>query len=132
MRPFQVAAAAAAMKARPAFLRKQPFGRRVQAVRRSLARVGGDAVAEELLAVYFLECRKDLLVEWLDAAGVKHEDGLLTEEAPPQPDPETLRACVERFRSASDDEDRELLLRAFAAQRSVDWPELERLIAERA
>ncbi len=124
-----VAAAAAAMKARPAYLRKQPFERRVQAVRRSLARVGGDAAAEELLAVYFLEVRKELLVEWLDAVGVSHEDGVLTESSPAQPATESLHAGVETFRSTDDDEDRDLLLQAFVAQDSVDWPELEKLIA---
>ncbi|MGH0033443.1 MAG: hypothetical protein ACQGVK_00295 [Myxococcota bacterium] len=124
-----VAAAAAAMKARPGFLRKRPFAQRVQAVRRSLARVGGDTVAEELLAVYFLEGRKELLLEWLDKAGVKHEDGVLTEESPAQPAPDALRASVEAFRTADDDEDRELLLQAFSAQGSIDWPDLERMVA---
>jgi hypothetical protein len=125
-----VAAAAAAMKARPAFLRKRPFSERVKAVRRSLARVGGDAVAEELLAVYFLECRKELLVEWLDTVGVKHEDGVLAEESPAQPSADALHKSVETFRGADDDEDRELLLAAFAAQGSIEWPDLEALVTD--
>jgi hypothetical protein len=125
-----VAAAANAMKARPAFLLKRPFAQQVQAVRRSLARVGGDSVAEELLAVYFLECRKELLVQWLDTAGVKHEDGLLTEESPAQPPAKALGKSVEQFLGVDDDEDRGLLLRAFSAQGSIHWPELERLLSE--
>jgi len=123
-----VVAAAAANKSRPAFLRKQPFERRVRAVRRALARVGSDPMAEELLAVYFLDCRKPLLIEWLDTAGIAHEDGVLQEDEPAQPEPEVLRERAETFRSKDDDEDRELLLRAFACQSSVQWPELDALL----
>ncbi|MDJ0869871.1 MAG: hypothetical protein QNK03_27505, partial [Myxococcota bacterium] len=57
-----LAVAAAAMKARPVFLQKQPAERRARAIRRALSRVAADAIAEEMLAVYFLECRNALLV----------------------------------------------------------------------
>jgi len=124
-----VDAAAIAGKARPAYLRKQPFERRAQAVRRALSRVASNPVADELLAVYFLECRKSLLVEWLDLVGLEHEDGTLEEDAPAQPDEATLAAAVDKLRAAGgeaeDAADRELLLRAFAAQDVIDWPALE-------
>lgn len=123
-----VAAAGAALNMRPAFLRKQPFDKRAASVRRALSRVASNAAAEEILAVYFLECRKALLIEWLDAAGVGHEDGTLREEAPPEPEEAALRKAVETFRAADDDPDRDLLLRAFAAQEAIDWPRLEALL----
>jgi hypothetical protein len=118
-------AASAAMKARPTYLRKQPFEKRAAAVRRVLSRVSSNAVAEEMLAIYFLDCRKELLVEWLEQVGVKHDDGTLEEDAPPQPDEEQLRTAVEKFRSANSDPDREILLKAFAAQDSIEWPALD-------
>lgn len=123
-----VGAASAAMKARPVFLLRQPAARRAEAVRRCLARVGANALAEEMLAVYFLECRKELLLEWLDCAGVAHEEGALRDESPPQPDPAALAAAVERFRSGEGEEERVLLLRAFAAQSAIDWPALDALV----
>lgn len=124
-----VAVAGAAMRARPVFLMRQPFEKRADAVRRALSRVSADAIAEEMLAVYFLQCRKELLVEWLDALGLDHDDGTLKGDAPPQPDPEKLARAVEAFRKPEGTEDRELLLRAFAAQSAIDWPELEKRIA---
>jgi hypothetical protein len=123
-----VAVAAAAMNARPVYLRKQPFPKRAAAVRRALARVSASEMAEEILAVYFLECRKALLLEWLGHIGLEHEDGALKEDAPPQPDEASLRDAVATFRGADDDPDRELLLRAFAAQTTVDWPALDALL----
>ena len=72
-----LAAAAAAFKARPVYLARQPLEKQAASIRSALARVAANPVAEELLAVYFLECKKDLLVEWLDSLGIEHEDGTL-------------------------------------------------------
>jgi hypothetical protein len=129
-------AAAAAMRARPQFVLRQPPEKRAAAVRRALARVAANDVAEELLAVYFLDCRKDVLVEWLDAVGLEHEEGTLKADEPPQPGEKALAKAVDAFRGAAkpdgepgDRADRELLLRAFAAQRAIDWPALEQQLA---
>ncbi len=122
--------AAAALKTRPAFMLKQPFAKQVAAVRRALSRVASNPVADETLAVYFLEARKDLLIEWLDTAAIDHDDGALTEDAPAPPEEAALRESVERFRALDDDPDRELLLRAFAAQSAIEWDVLDALVAE--
>jgi hypothetical protein len=124
-----VAAASAAMKARPVYLSRQPFEKRAQAVRRALARVAANPVAEELLAVYFLDCRKELLVEWLDTLGIEHEEGTLRANTPPSPPDAELTRAVASFREKDGDPDRELLLRAFAAQSAIDWPGLEAQLA---
>jgi hypothetical protein len=122
-------AASASLKARPVYLQRQPFDKQAQAVRRALARVAANAFAEEALAVYFLECRKDLLVEWLDALGIEHEDGILKQDSPPAPSAAQLAHAHDAFRAADDDPDRALLLKAFAAQSAIDWPELEALLS---
>jgi len=123
-----LAIAAATMNARPQYLRRQPFPKRAAAVRRALARVKANDMAEEMLAVYFLECRKDLLEEWLGLVGLEHEDGVLQEDAPEAPSAQALGDAVSRFRSAAADPDRNLLLRAFASQTSIDWPALDALV----
>jgi hypothetical protein len=124
-----VAAAAVAMKARPVYLQRQPFEKRAEAARRALARVTSNPVAGEVLAVYFLECRKELLVEWLDAVGLEHEEGTLEAEEPPAPPQPELRKAVEGFLEVDDDPDRRLLLAAFSAQDAIDWPDLDALLA---
>ena len=97
-------------------------------LRRTLSRVGANLVADELLAIYFLECRKPLLLEWLDLVGLAHEDGTLKDETPAQPPATELSAAVAKYRGAGDDPDRELLLRAFAAQNAIEWPALDALL----
>jgi hypothetical protein len=123
-----VDAAAVSIKARPVFLRNQPFAMRAKTVRRALARVSANLVADEVLAIYFLECRKPLLLEWLDLLGLAHEEGTLKEDEPAEPGAADLAAAVEKYRGAGDDPDRELLLRAFAAQSAIDWPALDALL----
>jgi hypothetical protein len=123
-----VAAASTAMRARPRFLLAQPEAKRAELVRRTLSRVAAAELAEEVLAAYFLEVRRDLLVEWLDAVGVAHEDGTLKADPAPPPK-EELEAALAGFRRDEDRADRELLLEAFAAQGAVDWPDLDAALA---
>jgi hypothetical protein len=123
-----LAGAAAAFKARPVYLARQPLEKQAATIRRALARVAANPVSEELLAVYFLECRKEILIEWLDQLGIAHEDGTLDEDKPPPPPKGKLTEAVRAFRAKDGDADRELLLAAFAAQSSIDWPDLDALI----
>ena len=123
-----VAAAATAMRARPLYLQKQPLPKRAAALRRALSRVTAGALGEEILAVYYLECRLELLSEWLDEVGLEHEDGALTDDDPVCPDPIALRKNVDSYRAKDDDPDRELLIRAFAAQTAIEWPDLDAIV----
>ena len=125
-------AACIALRSRPVYLQRQPFEKRAEAIRRALARVAADPVAAEVLAAYFLECRKPLLVEWLDEVGIEHEEGALRSEAPPAPPDAKLREAAQKFLGADEDPDRRLLLRAFAAQEAISWPALDALLAEGA
>jgi hypothetical protein len=125
-----LSAAAQAFKLRPEFLRKQPRTRQAEWMRKALARASSAAVAEELLAEYFLGGHLDLLTELLDGLGIEHEEGVLREESPGAPDRDALREAVERFRAGDHPERRKLLLRAFAAQTPISWPELEEMVRD--
>ena len=48
----------------------------------------------------------------------------------PSPHATELEKTVAAYRSAEDDPDRLLLLRAFAAQNAINWPALDALIAQ--
>lgn len=123
-----VVAAAAALKFRPKYMFKQPLPKRIASVRRALSRVQSSQLAEEVLAVYFLKCRLELLTEWLDLVGLAHEEGILTDEEVTCPDASKLAKKVDEFRAASDDDDRDLLLQTFSAQGAIDWPALDALL----
>lgn len=119
-----VATAATTLKFRPQYLWKQPMPKRVESVRRVMSRAGSNSLAEELLAIYFLKCRLDLLTQWLDLLGLTHEDGILTDDEIACPDAPDLEKKLAEFRSGKD-EDCELLLQVFAGQAAIDWPRLD-------
>jgi hypothetical protein len=123
-----LAAASAFLRARPQFVLKQSPEKRAKLVRQALSRFSTSLVAEEVLAAYFLQVRKPLLVEWLDALGLAHEDGGLKDDTPPEPARARLEQALASFRKPDDAEDRALLLEAFAAQSAIDWPALEELL----
>jgi hypothetical protein len=89
-------AAAGAFRLRPEFLRRQPRARQAEWMRRALGRRVGAALAEEVLATYFLEHHRELLVELLEALGVEHEEGRLKQDVPACP----ARAPAVRVRLA--------------------------------
>jgi len=120
-----VYAAATAFKSRPKAVIKKPFPQRASMVRRALARVSSNLVAEEMLAIYFLEVKQEMLTEWLDALGIEHEDGSLKENNPEEPPKEKLEAVIAEFCGKDDDPDRSLLLKAFGSQDAIDWPTLD-------
>ena len=123
-----LSAAAGAFRLRPVFLRRQPRKRQSEWMRQALSRSAFAAVAEEVLAEYFLEYHGELLGELLDAFGLEHEKGVLKGDATEAPDKTKLEATVAKFRSGENAARRELLLRAFAAQSAIDWPDLEALL----
>jgi hypothetical protein len=125
-------AAAQVLKFRPKFLLKQKPAKRAASVRQAMGRMSANDLAEELLAVYFLKCRLDLLTEWLDLVGLEHEEGILTQDEAPCPETAELETKVGKFRSADEDDDRTLLLRVFSAQSSIDWPALAAMISDEA
>ncbi|MFI5314873.1 MAG: hypothetical protein ACHQ6T_04175 [Myxococcota bacterium] len=123
-----LSAAAGAFRLRPVFLRRQPRKRQSEWMRQALSRASFAAVAEELLAEYFLEHHSQLLGELLDALGLEHEKGVLKGDRSACPEKSALQAAVAKFRAGENAARRELLLRAFAAQSSIDWPDLEALL----
>ena len=127
-----VGAACVTLKARPQFLMKQSKEKRAHYVRQALARFAAAQIAEEVLAAYFLEVRRDLLTEWLDALGIEHENGILKNDNPAQPTRGEIEAAVAKFRSGEGADDRQLLLEAFAAQSAVEWPALDALLGVEA
>lgn len=104
------------LNARLPSVRRQPEALKLKALRAWLARERDEALAGELLRAYLLGPRKQLVLDFLDATGVKHEDGQVGDDADPAPD--QVPAAVERLLAAHAREDVRLYLGVAALQ----WP----------
>ena len=119
MRDALDAPVARVLNARLASARRQPAALKARALRAWLAKERDDSLAGEMLRSYFLGPRKDLVVAFLDATGVKHKDGQIEDEG--KPDAAKVPDALAAMRKAHDEQDVYLYMRIAALQ----WPEDE-------
>ena len=120
--------AAETLRLRPVFLGKQPFAKRCEMIRKAMALKVNAEAASEILAAFFMERHADMVGELLDALGVEHEEGVLKDPSPAAPARKKLEKAVTGFREGESPLMRGILLRAFAAQSAIDWPELDAMV----
>lgn len=91
-----------------------------------LAQLGdvSDAVATRALIAYHFATKRALMGAFLDALGIAHEDGLITEEQVTPPTAERLSAAVEALTGAFDAGDVDLYLRTLACLDGETWTHL--------
>jgi len=119
-------AIATMLHARPAMVQRQPAAVRVKALRAFLMRTRDEALAGDLLRAYFLGPRLPLVVQFLDATGVKHEKGQVGEDG--KPDPAKVPEAIAALNAAHDPQDVQLYLVIAAMQ----WPEVAEIKAAMA
>jgi hypothetical protein len=90
---------------------------------RHLAQVSdvADAIAGRALIAYHFTHRRPLMSAFLDAVGIAHEDGLITEDDVKAPPEDRLAAAVSAVRSSFDAADVDLYLRTLAALDGETW-----------
>jgi hypothetical protein len=59
-----------------------------------------DLLAARLLVAYHLQNQRPMMGRFLDELGIAHEDGLINEESPKAPEPETLDKAAKALASA--------------------------------
>jgi hypothetical protein len=80
-----------------------------------------DGVAGRLLVTYHLASQRQMMGDFLDALGIAHEEGLIAEDATPQPDPEKLKAAAATLREKYSAEDVKLYFSTLVLQDSDTW-----------
>jgi hypothetical protein len=120
--------AAATLRLRPVYLGKQPFEKRCELIRKAFSLRMNAEAAGEILPAFFLERYAKEIVELLDALGLEHEEGVLKETAPKPPAKGKLVKAVEQFRKGENPVMRTILLKTFAAQSAIDWPDLDAML----
>ena len=103
-----------------------PIARRA----RHLASVAdlSDTVAGRALVAYHFTAERPMMTAFLDALGITHEDGLITAEEVPQPDPTKLVGAVAALRGAFPEDTVDLYLRTLVALDGDTWSGLDALL----
>jgi len=91
-----------------------------------LAQLGevSDPIATRALIAYHFATKRELMGAFLDALGIAHEDGLITEEQVGPPSAERLTAAREALKASFDAADIDLYLRTLASLDGETWAQL--------
>lgn len=86
-----------------------------------------DAVAARALVNYHLGRQRPMMAAFLDALGIAHEDGLISEDNAVKPEADTLAAAAEDLSGKYPAEDVALYFATLVSQDPETWGELARL-----
>jgi hypothetical protein len=98
---------------------------------RHLAQISdvSDAIATRALIAYHFQEQRPLMAAFLDALGIAHDNGLITEENVPAPEAGRLAEAVEKLRGSFPADDVTFYLRTLAALDGDTWGAVEGLLA---
>jgi hypothetical protein len=120
-----IVALAQRLKFRPKSIQGLPVDRRA----RQLAGLTdvSDGIATRALIAYHFAHARPLMSAFLDAAGLAHDNGLITED-PKAPDSARLRTAVDEIRRSFAQEDLDLYLRTLLVLDGDTWAGLAELL----
>ncbi|EEF61978.1 hypothetical protein [Pedosphaera parvula] len=120
-------AVAEARKVRPVFLERQPRAQRHTTMLSTLTRPAMEPAAGNLIRTWLVKKQNPMLVQYLDALGIPHKEGVV-DDLPPAMDDEKLKAAVEGLLSKFPHEEVAVYLLAFNEMNEANWPNLKAML----
>jgi hypothetical protein len=120
-------AVADARRVRPVFLERQPRPQRHAAILATLTRPSMEAVAGNLIRAWLMKKHNGVLIDFLDALQVPHEQGVV-EDLPETMDDAKLQAAIEGLLARHPPEVVAVYLHAFNTMNETRWSNLEAML----
>jgi len=120
-------AVADARHLRPIFLERQPRNQRHTMMLATLTRPAMEMVAGNLLRIWLVKKYRNMLVDFLNALEIKHEEGVV-EDLPETMDDEKLKAAVEVLLGKYPPEVVAVYLHAFNDMNEANWQNLKTML----
>ena len=121
---------ARSLRFRPQAIRKLPMEQRAKRARMLVESSKNSNLAYELVGGYLMKTRKDLVIGFLEATGVAHQDGMIEDIEGAKPAPDKIAGAVLELDGKFPREDVTLYLVLCSDQ----WPDekaFEKLLAQR-
>lgn len=122
-----LSAVANARHLRPVFLERQPRPQRHATMLATLNRPALDLAAGTLIRAWLVKKHKALLVDFLDALGIEHKEGVV-EDLPATMDDAKLKAAVEALLAKHPPEVVAVYLNAFNDMNEANWTNLKTML----
>jgi len=113
------------LKFRPQAIKKIPLAKRAKLARQWIEQKHNAELCYELFGTYLMRGKRELVTGFLDATGVKHENGLIEDVDHNQPAPDKVAAAVAALDAEFPPEDVTLYLALCAEQ----WSSIPGLVA---
>ncbi|MDB6064312.1 MAG: hypothetical protein JWR26_520 [Pedosphaera sp.] len=120
-------AVAEARKVRPVFLERQPRQQRHATMIASLSRPNLEMIAGNLIRNWLVKKQNPMLVQFLDALGIPHKEGVV-DDLPPSIEDSKLHAAVEGLLAKYPPEAVAVYLLAFNEMNEANWPNLKAML----
>jgi hypothetical protein len=120
-------AVADARKVRTVFLQRQPRADRHVGMLDTLSKPRMELAASTLLRTWLLKGRKQLLVDFLNALEIEHEDGVV-DDLPETMDEGRVREAVDKILASYPQEVVAVYLNAFNGINETNWPALNTML----
>jgi hypothetical protein len=118
---------AQARKLRPVFLERQARTERHPTMIAALSRPNQELAAANLIRGWLMKKHTALLIDFLDALGVTHQQGAV-EDLPPAMDDAKLRSAIDALLAKHPPEVVAIYLNAFSAMNDSGWTNLDALL----
>lgn len=122
-----LATVAESRKVRVLFLERKPRSEQHKDIFASVCKPGLDALALNLLQAWLLKSQSAMLADFLNALGVKHDQGLVEELPATMPD-EKLKPAIEAVLAKHPHQKVAVYLRAFNDLNETNWPNLAEML----
>ena len=120
-------AVAEARKVRLIFLERQPRAQRHTAMLATLTRPSLELITGNLIRTWLLKKHNGMLVDFLNALGVKHNEGVV-DDLPATMEDEKLKAGVDALTAKYPPEAIAVYLNAFNDMNEANWPNLKTML----
>lgn len=124
-----LAGLAESRRVRTVFVQKRPVEKQISWLVQSLKLKTGELVADQVLQIWLLKAKTDMLTSFLDKLGIEHDgEGSVEGDLPNELDGAKLKEAVEGLIEKYGEEEVRIYLALFQAQKTGGWPELNSLI----
>lgn len=115
-------------KLRPVFLERKPKAERHIWMRDALARPQNEAIASNLIQIWLINARSEMLCDFLDALGIEHDEKGGIDTLPESPSKEALQAAIEKISQKYPREEILVYLHAFQSMDIAGWAPLQEIL----
>ena len=115
-------------KLRPVFIERKPRPERYAWFKEALGRKINEGIAAHLLQIWLVGQHSQVLCDFLDSLGIKHDENGTVEELPPPPPREQLEQAINALLEKHERDVVSVYLHAFQALDDTGWPVLGEIL----